>query len=356
MRITSLALQNKKAVFVRKMSSDEIEFLNDILNNSSMELPARGAQTNCNDLLNPQVRAEIAAEIAFGPELDLFTLPFNNTITINGAFDGVLFHEETLSPLLCTNSDVVIIKSNYTDQTDPSYQPYQPPKRSNRGRKKKPKKPSVRPKQGTGNEFNSQISFYVRSRVILYDSGVEKGRPKLYKFKIFRTGKIQLPGARNTILEDVIESLRHVQNVLECALKTSIIPRRLSTDLKNYRFDIRMRARNGRINLANLKMNLQLRNNDNPPHFSLTLNHDNQQTKLAVIFATPIFKDPNRATRVNIYASGKVNVLGAYNVNDVGTICTWLHFVIKSDEKNIIVVPGIRNDYMLAEDLQSEIF
>jgi ribosomal protein L44E len=79
------------------------------------------------------------------------------------------------------------IASNFCSAICPKYDvEFINKEKSNRGRKPKAdKKKKKRKKQGTGSEFNSQMTFDVKSPEI------EK---KYFKVKIFRKGSIQIPG------------------------------------------------------------------------------------------------------------------------------------------------------------------
>jgi hypothetical protein len=79
------------------------------------------------------------------------------------------------------------IASNFCSAILPKYDAeYINKEKSNRGRKPKTdKKKKKRKKQGTGSEFNSQMTFDVKSPDI---------ENKYFKVKIFRKGSIQIPG------------------------------------------------------------------------------------------------------------------------------------------------------------------
>lgn len=113
------------------------------------------------------------------------------------------------------------IASNFCSVVLPKYDAeYINKPKSNRGRKPKTdKKKKKRKKQGTGNEFNSQMTFDVKSNEL--DN-------KYYKVKIFRKGSIQIPGC--LALED-----SHINPILETLSKyiMSYMPNQI-IDLTKY--------------------------------------------------------------------------------------------------------------------------
>jgi len=121
------------------------------------------------------------------PQLNMYTLKLK--------YKNVNCSEEDLPFITKTNSEIVIIGSNFHKQVDPSYVIPVPKVKSNRGRKKKEMKKIPKKKlTGTGEYFPSQTTFEV-----LRSDG------KTFKLKLFRNGSIQIPGC---ISEDFSEALR----------------------------------------------------------------------------------------------------------------------------------------------------
>ena len=78
------------------------------------------------------------------------------------------------------------------------------PKKKKRGRKRKARVQSKRLPQGSGRYFNSQVSFYTWSEEC----------QRMYIIKVFRNGKLSVPGVQRTDASDVIPLLCMVSDFL----------------------------------------------------------------------------------------------------------------------------------------------
>lgn len=128
------------------------------------------------------------------------------------------------------------IHCNYGEVCDASYAEPELRSRSNRGRRKKEKIKKQRKPQGSGKDFNSQITYQVISYVCNH----------VYKPKIFRTGVIQLPGFQPSRMYDVIEVIEIIAKNLQKYIPLSkpglkeipIKLDRIITEMIDYRFMI----------------------------------------------------------------------------------------------------------------------
>ncbi len=314
-------------------------------------------------------------------ENDVFTIPQPTTITLGGLLSNVSFHEEDLIKIMEPNEDAVVIECNYGRKIHASYNPPEPKKKSNRGRRKKEKKKRARKVQGSGSCFSSQLSVFVRTGYKTDDDN-----DPVYKFKIFRTGDIQLPGAEPELLEDIIDKAQCVVKLFRKYLNNDQIELlNLCPSMKNYKFeaiipdnkliDILL-LRNILLILqaydANMDMSTIEKQREIMPHDFLCYEYDNlpfidpnilpehpiiydikytkEDTKLYIRFLTPITNDPEKLTKVNIFMKKKINFLGAFDEKVTEQIYNYLKAIFTHFREYII--SGIKEspeDYMLIE-------
>lgn len=131
-----------------------------------------------------------------------------STITVGGRFTNIKLHEKNdieRFRLYGAAHPIMLIGSNFGEILAEGFvKPGKKIKTTKRGRKAKPKDPKKRI-QGTGDYFNSQITFFVLSLIIA---------GKLYKFKVFRNGKFQVPGVLATDLSDIQTPLNELKKFL----------------------------------------------------------------------------------------------------------------------------------------------
>lgn len=166
--------------------------------------------------------------------LPMFTSLEPSTFTVNGNFDNIVFNESEIIDFLSITpgSPVLKIGCNFGEV----YNTAPPPKsirekkeKSNRGRKPR-MKVSTRKKQGTGKYFSSQITFEIYN---------EKCN-KIYKIKLFRNGRFQIPGVSRLDMEDIIDP---VYALRECLVENFgdrlIRPTHLISVMRNYKCKLR---------------------------------------------------------------------------------------------------------------------
>lgn len=300
-------------------------------------------------------------ETAFS-DLPLFTDPISTTNTMEGYLSNVSFHERDLIDELMPDENIVVYRCNYGKM---QYELYTEPvrlRKTNRGRKKKEKKKKLRKKQGSGIDFNSQITFVVRSELVEVVDGIVPADSKVYKFKIFRTGKLQLPGVHQRLIDDVIVGVEKIARVLNFHLHTGEKdPAKLTQIvninpvMKNYKFMLKIPS--GKIldmeELKNiLKNEKALPTCEHPGIFMVK--YTRQDTKLSIKFATPIYKKPKKMTRINIFMRGKINVLGAFDINTTREICEYLHKIFIENYDLLVVSEGFA-DYEPVQDWEQNI-
>lgn len=293
--------------------------------------------------------------------LQHFSIPSSTTHTLEGYESGISFHEGEILPFLRAEGRIVKITSNFGSVKQPGWMPFIQPK-SNRGRKKKTRRPTQHKLQGSGKEFNTQVSFYIlRSddpcieQLCTVDS--EHGEQKLvwkktyykpYKFKVFRNGKLQLPGVRQNKIDDVMSCIPLIIKTLTDAIErqTGVRPKTETKYvyplMKNFKFTINL-PKTKPPSLVDLNHYAQLINafppgDGFPPLFSASYRRENN--KMHIKFYTPLPHRPQKKILINVFGSGKINILGASDYEATRKICVYLHSILEKYYRYLIVQPG----------------
>lgn len=158
----------------------------------------------------------------------ILTPMIHSTTTVVAKFENISFMESNLTDIKCIYP-IVKIDSNFIHERLDSYTADIVIKETNRGRKKKEPEVKTRKHQGDGTCFNSQTQFTVISKhkrpisdqkskkdiVIKKTSyGIEVVK-KGYKIKLFRNGKVSVPGVLTEDMGDVIDPLRKLEEYLK---------------------------------------------------------------------------------------------------------------------------------------------
>lgn len=298
-------------------------------------------------------------------ESPIFTAPISTTITMEGTLANVRFHEAEFIHELLPSEDVVLIKCNFGKIIFENYREPVKVKKTNRGRKKKEKRHKHRKIQGDGTCFNSQITFVVRSLLDpIPESGIIPSDTRVYKFKVFRTGRIQLPGVRPQLIHDVVACTEKIVHLLNFHLHpgvediTKLVHMvNINPVMKNYKFMARM-APNELIDLMVLKQLLleekqrqQRRRaaqvlgaenanvvDESPAHPNIyDVKYTREETKLSIKFHTPVAKNRKKKARVNIFMRGKFNILGAFDEEVTAQIYKYLEWLFTKQRDRLIV-------------------
>ena len=160
------------------------------------------------------------------------------TSTIEALYHGVEFHEEELIKLVVPNERVIDIGCNFGRVIFAGYVAPDVKAKSNRGRRKKDKPRKRRKRQGSGLYMNSQITFTVLS---------PKVYGKKYKVKVFRNGKIQIPGIIHESLDEAFYAINEARLIIinalgidesECYLKPYDDGELTTLIIKNFKWNI----------------------------------------------------------------------------------------------------------------------
>lgn len=281
------------------------------------------------NLLDEEIRKEVVSEVIF-PGSDILTPLENTTNTLDGKLHNVSFHEAELIKKCFYTPHVINISCNYGEVVNPNYHPPVITK-TTRGRKKKEKPPKTRKEQGDGSSFNSQISFAVLPRANPVSEGDGICHTKPYKFKVFRPGQVQLPGAKLCDLEDIIDRSALMVDCLKKVLGCDdIYLYQLNAIMKNYKFLLKM-PRGAILDLNRLKEVMRAKKN------VFMMKYSRQESKLAIVFSTPTASDPEKTARVNIFTSGKINILGAYENKYTKEICDTFNESLRAHYSHLVL-------------------
>jgi hypothetical protein len=177
--------------------------------------------------------------------------------------------------------------------------------------------------------------------------------PTYFRIKVFRTGKLQIPGVTQPHIGAIYQCIEVVRDQLFDALKrmrdadpeSVAAPEPLSIAgitpvMKNYKFSVIHRD-NQLLRLDHLKKILESGTPECYPRIVHVKYSAQEPSKLSVEFLTPIPGKPDKQTRINIFISGKINILGAFEVEATQKICEFLHMVFKQHRLTLISTIGI---------------
>jgi hypothetical protein len=291
------------------------------------------------DLLDRNVR-EFYQNEPLVTGLVRFTVPTITTMTLQGTYTNVSFNERHRVGGYAVTPDILAHKSNYEKAFWPNWQNIPPPKTSNRGRKKKPKKTKARKRQGTGDEMDSQITYIMRSQSVNYSvTDIIPHDVKKYKFKVFRTGGVQIPGAVASDLDDVIscakilgESLNLGFHIDEDDVSKMTQLAHLNPTMINFKFQMIM-PENYIIMVDRLKKALV--SAENPPCKFTTRMSENRLVKVS--FSAPTVARPDKAVHFSVFQAGRINILGGVaDYAIMRPMCEFIHRVVDSNWDNLV--------------------
>lgn len=296
----------------------------------------------------PQNVVEIIGQ--FKNDKLLFSPLENSTCTVEGQLVNVQHNEDEIIDILSCSNKIIAIDCNFGHLT---YKESKEPvvKKSNRGRKKKPKVVKNRKFQGDGTEFNSQISFKIIGNVIRKAPFIQDNHSKnaetftkdnekyekfinYYKIKVFRNGKITVPGVLMDDFSDLEEPLQILCEYLSKVFLEDVHPENLRAIMRNYKF----RLLNGMIDLHNLHKYCST-------HFQNLLNinfHD-----ILEFISNPIFKD----SEIDPYHLGWNEFISEENQNKIeykiSTKKIIQHLKDTESNKNIFIDAGEFTDKLM---------
>jgi hypothetical protein len=267
-----------------------------------------------------------------------------STMLVDAKLSNISFHEKEIIDKLVPTDCVLLIGCNFGEKYHDSYVISTPVVKSNRGRKKKIKVKKDRQIQGSGKYLNSQVTFLVKIKdkynINIY--GEDKNNlnqanesNNLFKVKVFRTGKIQIPGLLNYSEEKVNIIVQPIIEIFADALKIpietiNIIKGEPTINIVNKRVIWRIENPNWIIDLIKLKEIIISEHNRSANLIvkeSVNYNPEKSQGLSFKINLKPIDYNINQAHRYatcSIYRSGKVNIDVGNMENEHKLLYDWL--------------------------------
>ena len=335
------------------------DILSNIPNNSistsdyplqTISVPEFDASEN---VLDTDVRIRFKTTPLFD-ETVLFTEPIGTTNTMSGYIANINFLEESLIKRIIPSPELIRFKCNFGDVAYAGYTPQPKQPKSNRGRKKKPKTKKERKHQGSGDEMNSQITItavslntpiaHVNGKAVFDHSTI-----RVYKFKVFRTGVLQLPGIKVDELEDMIVCAHRIVAAFRALLQPDEVdPIKMSQlvnlnfVMKNYKFLVKLPP-DHKLDLQTLKGIIESRGGEWSGKRTVSFNKE--KIKLMAKYRTPTRKNSEKWTLLNVFTSGKINVLGASDVGITAEICRDFESIIHDNWDAVVF--SLKNLLML---------
>jgi len=306
------------------------------------------------------------------PDDKIFTEMIPSTLTAKGKFTNVCFNEEDIIDMLTVPNGGYILKicCNYgiLENANPDYTKPAPRTRvSNRGRKPKTKPKSKRKLQGTGKFFSSQITFEI------YNQETDK----IYKIKLFRNGRFQVPGVNKPDMSDLVTPIKILRDYLrEEFLDTNIEVSYFISVMRNYICKIQNRQLLIRLNELETLFKNKKELLDINPHYELVndinkikgvnytekikeeikkyigekyneigiaeiQNNCERYFGLILKFYRPVPWKMNKRTTIKILRSGKINIDGSNSVEESYELYHWLEYIFTKNFETILHNPEI---------------
>lgn len=251
------------------------------------------------------------------------------TVTVKATLSNIYFNEKDLIKRILPDNNIKAIISNYGELYHDSYIKKNKTKRSNRGRKKIEKEPNRRKPQGTGKAFNSQTSL----EIACGDS--------VYPIKVFRNGNLQFPGSSRERFHDMMHCFQIIIDKFNEILyqgRPLIKLIKVEPVMKNYKYIVKLKP-DEILYLEEMRNSLEKeRNTSEIPVCQIKYGRD--QSKVKIVFDTPLLNKTKKKLTINIFRSGKINVLGGMNELHTLQSYNFIKKVIKKYYKNIIYDPS----------------
>ena len=268
------------------------------------------------------------------------------TFGLSGSLSGVSFNESELikhiAPFLrypCLRAvcnDGAVSVADFDDVIARYGIDLSTNKRNERSRAKKRERTRAKPRKvrGTGTSFDSSILFWIHS--------AEFG--SIYKIRLFRNGHFGLPGTKPEMIRDIIRIrdtifIPLIAQILQAAGHLPAPPDVRSQGLvpimKNYKWR-RFMPPGTILNLELITERVRSRANETRAMHDVPFRvhyarYIPGESTLSVSFATPTESRASKSIRVNIFQSGKINILGAHVSSITKKICEYLAQVINDE-------------------------
>lgn len=295
------------------------------------------------------------------PSQKIFNELIPSTLTAKGQFSNIDFIEEDIIDMLqppeggyilkigCNYGVIINLNPNYTE-------PAVRVRLSNRGRKPKTKIKSKRKLQGSGKFFSSQITFEI----------FNPDNNKIYKIKLFRNGRFQVPGVNKPDMSDLIKPITILRDYLRrefvddninilyfisvmrnyiCRIQNPNILIRLGeleTLFKNEKEIDETHPAYEFIENTNMdilcKTDIQdyIGKKNNEIGIAEIQNNCERYFGLILKFYRPVSWKINKRTTIKILRSGKINIDGGNSVEESFQLYHWLEHIFSKHTSSIL--------------------
>lgn len=272
----------------------------------------------------------------------VFTELVPSTLTAKGQFTNINFNEEDIIDMLKIPNRGYILKigCNYgvIINPNPSYDPPEEKLRtSNRGRKPKIKPKSKRKVQGTGKFFSSQITFEIYNPETI----------KIYKIKLFRNGRFQVPGVEQPDMSDLINPINTLKDYLiDQFMDESIKVEYFISVMRNYicrisdpnilirlnDLEILFKSQKDTESTINYHKNIE----ENTINMAEIQNNCERYFGLIIKFNRPVPWKLDKRTTIKILRSGKINIDGGNSIEEIYQLYYWLEYTFIKYKSTIL--------------------
>lgn len=291
--------------------------------------PVIDVQSPYNIVRTPETIVQYCSDYDIVNESAHKDLGFDNivptTFGLNGFITGISFMEDSLikvitsdilqDPCIRAECNYGLVNSTRFDELvrtgSVSMRSYE---KNARMRIKKKTRPGAKPRkvQGNGTCFNSSIMIWIYSSVTNC----------VYKIRVFRTGRIGLPGTRPDMIYDVIEKINQtlipLMHALMCLDSSTYATSHDTSEemhlvslepiMKDYKWlYILVDRQILDLHALDAIFDMYARNTEQDPRVSFH-QHKDSTPKLALRLTSIA---TNESMRVSIFRSGKINILGA---------------------------------------------
>jgi hypothetical protein len=297
------------------------------------------------------------------PYEKIFTILKPSTLTAQGFLSNVSFNEEFVGDRFPQpTGDIMLVGCNFWEKFNVNYVKKPPVIKSTRGRKPNPKEGSKRRVQGSGKYFSSQITVVIRD----FDSATD------YKFKVFRNGSCQAPGAKRPDMLDLIKPLKILQNYLNLVfndvkiVSLTAVMRNYKSRLINKNFHVDLETLESKILkeksqqrfipyvhyiLRSLNPNIKekalkyIGKKNNLNIAEITYNNDRCFCLILKLYR-PMPNDKDKKTTVKLLKKGKINFDGGNSEYETLELYHWLEYIYSLYKDEILVdITKIKNAY-----------
>lgn len=272
-----------------------------------------------------------------------------STITVGGYFTGIAMHEERDIQKFRKHAvdPIVKIGSNFGEHFADGYADPPPKvKTSKRGRKPKPKKVKTRV-QGNGKYFNSQITCTVRSL---------RKPTKVYKIKMFRNGKFQVPGVLEDDMADIDEPLELVRDMLSKIFEKEVTIQDRVVQMRNCKTVLSDPMLSINTTELGSLIEVEWKGENNMNISSVEYKTAQNSNKVVIKFSRPTKDKATKKTTLKILKQ-KINIEGAVGKEGVDEIFWWLNDFLLDNYYSVVndpEAPELDSDSSDTDDSDSD--